>query len=308
MRAPKRAATTLGKRADVRYVEENGRMETFAQTLQWSVDRVDADRTSADGTGADIAIVDTGIDSDRSDLEQNLGEGVAVVPCSDESYCNGCKVPWDDDSGHGTQLATLVGAVDNYEGTVGVAPGATLHAVKVFGADGSGSYSDIAAGLETVADKGWDVANMSFGGSYSSTLYDAIRYADDEGVTLVGAVGNSGSCTDCVSYPAKFGEVIAVSATNRNDSLAYFSATGPEVELAAPGTDIYFESCDASDGYQSLSGTSYAAAHVSGGAGILRAQGYTSDGARTRLRDTAEDLGLSSNEQGYGLLDVAAAA
>ena len=318
VRMAKRAATALSKNRNVRYVEENGTMYALGQTTPWGVDRVDADVAHANGetgSGADVAIIDTGIDSDHPDLQANLGKGKSFVACETKGGCrfgakpadNTCYESWDDDNDHGTLCAGIAGAVDNSEGVVGVAPDVTLHAVKVLDKCGSGSYSDIAAGVEWVADQGYDVGSMSLGGdSGSSTLKDAIQYAQDKGVLLVAAAGNSGPCSDCVGYPAAYSEVVAVSSTASDDSLSDFSSTGPEVELAAPGTDIY-SSVASNGGYDTFSGTSMACPHVSGAAGQLMADGATNAEARKTLKDNAEDIGLASNESGAGLLDVASA-
>jgi len=318
VRMAKRAATALSKNRNVRYVEENGTMYALGQTTPWGVDRVDADVAHANGetgSGADVAIIDTGIDSDHPDLQANLGKGKSFVACETKGGCrfgakpadNTCYESWDDDNDHGTHCAGIAGAVDNSEGVVGVAPDVTLHAVKVLDKCGSGSYSDIAAGVEWVADQGYDVGSMSLGGdSGSSTLKDAIQYAQDKGVLLVAAAGNSGPCSDCVGYPAAYSEVVAVSSTASDDSLSDFSSTGPEVELAAPGTDIY-SSVASNGGYDTVSGTSMACPHVSGAEGQLMADGATNAEARKTLKDNAEDIGLASNESGAGLLDVASA-
>ncbi len=307
------AIDNLQNRPGIRYTEENGNLHAIAQTLPWGIDRVDAEVAHADGEtggdntdgegGADIAIIDTGIDSDHDDLQANLGKGKAFVECKGSPHMCGQK--WDDDNGHGTHVAGIAGADDNSLGVVGVSTAATLHAVKVLDSNGSGSYSDVAAGIKYVADQGWDVGNLSLGGSRSSTVADAVQYADKNGVFLAAAAGNSGPCTDCVGYPAAEPECVAVSATTKNDSLADFSSTGPEVELAAPGKGIY--STYPGDDYNTLSGTSMASPHVAGAAGQLMDNGYTHQEARTQLNSTAEDIGLSSNEQGNGLLDVEAA-
>lgn len=257
-----------------------------------------------DGAGADVAVLDTGIDSDHPNLQANLGKGKAFVECSG---CNGntCNYPWDDDHDHGSHVSGVACATPSCECRIGVAPEATLHAVKVFDCNGQGSYSDIAAGLRWVADQGYDVANMSFGSSSgSATLHDAVKYAHDNGVTQVAAAGNDGPCTDCIAYPAKYDEVIAVGSVDCNDFLSAFSSTGPEMELVAPGEDVYSTIPGGCDRY---TGTSVAAPFVSGAAALLRVNGYGHGEARKRLQDTAEDIGLSSNEQGYGLVDVAAA-
>ncbi|WP_129116972.1 S8 family peptidase [Halegenticoccus tardaugens] len=305
----------LRNRGDVRYVEENGTMQAFAQTVPWGVDRVDAPVAHDDGStgsGADIAIIDTGIDSDHPDLVDNLGEGEAFVECGEGGITcafsgndNSCNESWDDDNDHGTHCAGTADAVDNDEGVVGVATEATLHAVKVLDKRGSGTFSDIAAGVEWTADQGYDVASMSLGASSGSeALKDACVYAYDRGVLLVAAAGNDGPCSDCVGYPAAYDEVVAVSATSEDDSLADFSSTGPEIELAAPGEDVY---STIPGGYDTFSGTSMACPHVAGAGALLMAEGDTNAEARDRLRGTAEDVGLSSEEQGDGLLDAAAA-
>jgi len=313
------AIEALENNPNVRYVEENGEMQALAQTLPWGIDRVDADVLHDDGetgNGADVAILDTGIDSDHYDLSGNVAGGKCfadeccgqatggIFGCDDNT--NDCNYAWDDDNDHGTHCAGIADAVDDSEGVVGVSTEANLWAGKVLNGCGSGSYDNIAAGIEWAADQGFDVASMSLGGSSSSVVKDACQYAYDNGVLLVAAAGNDGPCTDCVGYPAAYSTVIAVSATSSDDSLASFSSTGPEVELAAPGESILstVPPESSSDGLDTFSGTSMACPHVSGAGAQLMANGYTNTDARTRLQDSAEDIGLGDNEQGYGLLDA----
>ena len=311
-RFSEQALAALEKNPNVRYTEADGQMHAHAQTLPWGVDRVDADVVHADGEtggddsdgegGADIAILDTGIDSDHPDLGANLGTGTAFVECTGGS----CTTTWDDDDGHGTHCAGIADARDNTEGVVGVSTNATLHAVKVLDNRGSGTFSDVAAGIEWVADQGYDVGSMSLGASSGSqTVKDACQYAADNGVLLVASAGNSGPCSDCVGYPAAYSTVVAVSATNQDDALADYSSTGSEVELAAPGSNIYSTYVDGA--YETLSGTSMSCPHVSGAAGQLMDNGYSSTEARDQLTSTAEDIGLGDSESGAGLLDVEAA-
>ena len=304
-RFPPEAIEALRKRADVRYVEPDGAVPPLGQTLPWGIDRVDADEAHSageTGNGADIAILDSGIDSTHEDLEANLGEGYAVVSCSD----SGCDEAWDDDHGHGTHCAGIAAAIDNDVGVVGVSTAATLHAVKVFNSDEYATVSGLSEGIKWVADRGYDVGSISLGATSSySTLRDACEYAEERGVFLVAAAGNDGDCSDCVRYPAAYSTVVAVSATTSSDGLASFSSAGPEVELAAPGRYVY--ATVPGDNYTSKSGTSMACPHVSGAGGQLMANGYSNEEARQRLRETAEDIGLSDEEQGYGLLDVKAA-
>ena len=306
------AVEGLANNPNVRYVEENGTMEAletatasdvgpeshYSDFVPWGIERTEATEThhSGDtGSGANVSIIDTGIQSGHPDLDPNLGNGACFTECW-------TWPSWEDENGHGTHVAGTVGAAMNNSGVIGVGPDITLHAVKVLGATGGGSFSDIAAGIEWSADEGHDVANMSLGGGYSSVVHDACRYAQERGTLLVAAAGNSG-CWDCVGYPAALDECIAVSATTEWDSLASFSSYGPEVELAAPGQDVW--STYLNDGYEQLNGTSMAAPHVAGVAGLLMAYGYSASWTRSRLQNTAEDIGLSSDEQGHGLVNAA---
>jgi subtilisin family serine protease len=299
---PEPALDGLKNNPHVRYVEDDGDVEALAQDLPWGVDRVDADvlhDNGYTGNGADVAIIDTGIDDDHPDLQANIGAGKAYVSCSN----SGCNYDWSDDNGHGTHCAGIADAVNNTEGVVGVSTEATLHAVKVLDGSGGGSFSDVAAGIEYVADQGWDVASLSLGASSgSSTLQDAVQYAYSNGVLVVAAAGNSGPCSDCVGYPAAYSDAIAISSTNDSDGLSSFSSTGPEVEIAAPGSSIYSTYDDG--GYDTLSGTSMATPHVAGAGGQLMADGNSNTEARAALQNSAEDIGLADNEQGYGLLDA----
>ncbi len=303
MRMPKQAAQGLTNNPNVRFVEENGEMFALAQEVPYGIYQVNADDSITSdytGAGVDVAVIDTGIDADHPDLERNLGKGAYAVACS-----GSCTTGWDDDNGHGTHCAGTVGAVNNDRGVIGVAPDVTLHAVKVLGGSGGGSYSDIAAGIEYTADQGWDVASLSLGGGYSQTVADACSYADNRGVFLSAAAGNSGPCTDCVGYPAALNTTVAVSAVDRYENLAGFSSTGPEVDLTAPGKDVL--STRAGGGTEQLSGTSMACPHVSGAAAVLMAAGYSASQAERRLKNTATDLGLPSNEQGAGQIDLGSA-
>ncbi len=317
---PADAVSALEERSDIRYIETDGTMHAIgpggskgppgdgggstSQDLPWGIDRVDAEVAHSNGetgNGADIAIIDTGIDDDHPDLQANVGSGKAYVDCRGRN----CNYPWSDDNDHGTHVAGISDALDNSKGVVGVSTEATLHAVKVLDKRGSGSFSDVAAGIEYTADQGWDVGSMSLGASSGSqTVKDACTYAYNNGVLLVAAAGNDGPCSACVGYPAAYSECIAVSATSSDDTLAGFSSTGSEVELAAPGENIY---STVIGGYDTFDGTSMACPHVSGAGGQLMANGYTNTDARNQLNTTAEDIGLSSNESGSGLLDVAAA-
>ena len=279
------------------------------QTLPWGIDRVDATVAHDEGEtgeGVDVGIIDGGIDDTHPDLAENLadpetdGNHKAWVECEGDD----CNYPWSDDGNHGTHVAGTVAAADGDSGVVGVAPEATLHALKVCSAAGGCRTSHIAKAIRYAADQGWDVVNLSLGSPQKSpALKAAGQYALRAGVLLVASAGNRGE-PDSVGYPAAYDEYLAVSATNIEDEIADFSSTGPEVGLAAPGKGV----CSAViDGYDVNNGTSMAAPHVTGAAAQLMANGYSNTEAREQLLDTAENIGKSGDEQGEGLVDVAAA-
>ncbi|EMA39122.1 S8 family peptidase [Halobiforma nitratireducens] len=283
------------------------RADGTGQTLPWGVDRIDADIAHAEGTtgaGVDVGVIDHGIANGHTDLAGNLAD--PTDESNHESWvdCQECDQPWGDDLGHGTHVAGTIAAADGDDGVLGVAPDATLHALKVCGGAGGCRASAIVEAIRYAADQGWDVINLSLGSRRASpALQAAGQYALEAGVLPVAAAGNYGR-PDSVSYPAAYDEFVAVTATDIDDELTGFSSTGPEVDIAAPGADI----CSTVvDGYAVQSGTSMAAPHVTGATATLLADGYTPTDARERLLETAEDLGMADTDQGAGLVDVAAA-
>lgn len=271
-----------------------------SQTLPWGVDRVDADLNGNTGSGTHVYIIDTGIDATHADLQGNLGNGYAAVSCQDTTsgppgQRTTCDNSWDDDNGHGTHVAGTVGAIDNSDFVVGVAPDVTLHAVKVLDGGGGGTFSGIIDGIDWVASEAASlgtavVANMSLGGSGSMTgscdngsftgddnLHRAICNAAGNGVVFAVAAGNDGADAEG-SVPAAYEDsVITVSATNSSDDWASFSNWGDNsaswtshvsapVTIAAPGVDILSTWNDG--GTNTISGTSMASPHVAGGAAL----------------------------------------
>jgi subtilisin len=298
---------------EVRYVEQNGRMyaldatlagsdvSTTAETVPYGIETTEADAAvdeGATGAGTTIAVVDTGIDVNHEDLSENIVGGYAA---SGASCGTGCDAEWDDDQGHGTHVAGTAAAPANSTGVVGVAPEADLLGVKVLGPNG-GSFADVAEGIEWAANNGADVINLSLGGPQSDAVSDAVEFAANNGVIVVSAAGNAGPCSDCVNAPANNPDAVAVSATTESDTLADFSSTGPEVELAAPGAAVLSSYPD--DQYQELSGTSMSSPHVAGAAAAVLSTGTAAGDVVPALKDGADDIGLGSNEQGAGRLNV----
>jgi subtilisin family serine protease len=281
--------------------------EEPAEELPWGVDQIDAELAwvTSTGAGVKVAIIDTGIDKDHPDLVANIKPGVNFVAKGRTVDPN----KWDDDNGHGTHVAGSVAAVDNDIGVIGVAPQAWLYGVKVLDKRGRGYLSDVILGIEWAIDNHMQVINLSLGTSSDvQSLHDAVDAAYAEGIVLVAAAGNSGDTNpdDDVIYPAKYGSVIAVAATDSNNTRASWSGDGPAVELAAPGVAIY--STWKGGEYDTKSGTSMASPHVAGTVALLLAANpeLTPDEVRATLQTTADDLWATGfdNYYGYGLVDA----
>lgn len=246
-----------------------------------------------------IAIIDSGVDLTHPDLF------VRILPGYD--FVNNDNDP-QDDNGHGTHVAAIAAASSNNAvGISGVNWGASILPVKVLNASGNGTYTNVAAGIVWATNHGAQVINLSLGGaSPSFVLSDAVDYAYTHGVTLVASTGNAGA--PAVLYPAAFDAIIAVGATDISNSWASFSNYGPEVDVVAPGANIY--SAYPGGGYGYRSGTSMSAPHVSGLAAIL--WGIPGNGPakiRTIIESTSQDLGNPGWDEffGNGLIQMDAA-
>ena len=297
----------------VRYVEPDPvdavHIAQTTETLEYGVNNIDAEVvwggaqnattviTGQGGAGVDVAVLDTGVD------------------CSHEDLAGGCLLGANftfdaflDGHGHGTHVAGIIGARANGKGTIGVAPEATIYAVKVLGDNGSGALSWVAAGIDWAVANGVEVINMSLSASGGSfTLEQAVNAAQAAGVLVVSAAGNSGCC-NTVGYPAKYSGSMAVGAVNNFDTIASFSSEGIEVDIVAPGVAVKSSVpvgtcasglCDPS-GYKLLSGTSMATPHVAGVGALLMSKGRTAAQAWHAMTTTALDLGLTGFDSTYG--------
>jgi thermitase len=250
----------------VKYVEPEAKMEAFYTpndpdwSQQWGPRKIEADtawNTTAGSSDVLVAVVDTGIDYTHADLAANY------VPLGYD-WANNDTDPMDD-NGHGTHCAGIIAAkIDNGLGIAGLAQ-AHIMAEKVLDFTGRGSDSSVAQGIIHATDQGAKIISMSLGSPEDSeVLRDAVQYAYDHGVLIIAAAGNS--YNDDRHYPAAYDEVIAVSATEMDDSRAYFSTFGHWVDIAAPGIDIY--STLPGNSYGNESGTSMACPHVAGVAAL----------------------------------------
>lgn len=225
-----------------------------AQETPWGISRVNG---GVSGAGLTAWIIDSGIDLDHPDLNVDVARSASFLR----------KGGPGDEHGHGTHVAGTIAAIDNSEGVIGVAAGATVVAVRVLDRRGSGTTSGVIAGVDYVAANGsaGDVANMSLGGGVSTTLDNAVINASDASkVIFCLAAGNESDDANNHSPARANGTyIVTVSASDINDNFASFSNYGnPPIDWCAPGVSIKSTWKDA--GYRTISGTSMATPHVAG--------------------------------------------
>lgn len=225
-----------------------------AQSIPYGIARVGG----IDYAGTNVAwIIDTGIDLDHPDLNVDASKSKTFVIRTTTA---------DDDNGHGSHCAGIVAAINNEIGVVGVAAGATVVAVKVLNRRGSGTMTDIIAGVDYVAANAQfgDVANLSLGGSVYEPIDEAVISLGASGVYVALAAGNETDDANNHSPARANGtNLYTVSAMDINDNFASFSNFGnPPVDYCAPGVSNL--STYKNGGYATMSGTSMAAPHVCG--------------------------------------------
>ena len=229
---------------------------TTTSTLTWSVKQTGYGRGDLQ-TSKTAWIIDTGIDLDHPDLNVDTQRS--------RSFISGVTSA-DDENGHGTHIAGVIGAKNNSIGITGVASGAKLVALRVLDDDGEGRLSGIIQAINYVYQNGkaGDVVNLSLGGeSTSASLDRAVTQAANAGILFAIAAGNESKSADNYS-PARVNNanVFTVSAMDSKNQFASFSNFGTSVDVCAYGVRITSTYKDGK--YATLSGTSMAAPHVAG--------------------------------------------
>jgi subtilisin family serine protease len=304
-----------------------------AEGWPWGVDRigvpkVQEDQPKPNGAGQTVAVLDTGIDCEHPELQENIVSYQGFSAFAAEEPC-------DDDNGHGTHVAGIIAAAWNQYGIIGVAPKAQLVPVKVLNHNAQAFCSDVIAGIQWVHSKGIRVANMSFGFyKHSVPLKKAIERLYKKGVVMVASAGNCGwgdeggdgegdppdACDNPsqlnMAYPAAYLEVIAVGAITKGDQMAYYSREGDAMDVVAPGGTNASEpilSTAPDGGYALKSGTSMAAAHVTGAVmlALQRKSNLSVAQVLSLLQSTAlvlvdpsTGLPYPQERQGAGLINV----
>jgi subtilisin family serine protease len=266
---------------------------------QYVVDKLRLEEVHKIATGSNVlvAVIDSQIDIRHPDLADSAIEQFDAVGRAEPPHA------------HGTGM---VGAIAAHRKLMGIAPGVKVLAVHAFSTTTrqtpEATTRQILAGLEWAISKGARIINMSFAGPYDPMLQLAMKKASDRGVVLIAAAGNAGPKSPPL-YPAADRHVIAVTATDENDRLFSQANQGAYVAVAAPGVDITVPGPDGT--YQLTTGTSVAAAHVSGVAALLIERHPTVDAATVLevLTSSARKLGAKSRDDqfGWGLVDPASA-
>ncbi|MFW6056139.1 MAG: S8 family serine peptidase [Chloroflexota bacterium] len=255
---------------------------------RWGMERIDVTGAwDTAGTFAPVlvAVLDTGIDPAATYAHRTT----ASMGFNGEGYTT-------DEHGHGTHMADTIAHI---------APNANLLNLKVADKRGRTDSLTVAQAVRWAADHGADVINISLEVAASPELQSAVQHAWDKGTVVVSAAGNSGSTEP--AYPAAYDEAIAVAGTNEQDGLAVLSNHGEWVDIAAPGFKIYAEALGGD--YDLETGTSPAAAHVSGVAALLYGiandtndNGLVNDEVREALELSATALSVSGT--GSGVVDA----
>ncbi|QYR21009.1 S8 family peptidase [Paenibacillus sp. sptzw28] len=268
------------------------------------------------GTNVVVAVIDTGCDYNHPDLR-----GRVIGGRNFSKDYNANPNEYMDNNGHGTHVAGTIGAIFNNSGVVGVAPEVKLLVLKVLGSDGSGSYQSIVDAVRYAAQ--WRgpngqrvrVISMSLGGPDDvPAVHEAIKNAVASNILVVCAAGNEGDGNPNTvekSFPGAYQEVVEVGAVDVNGTPASFTNTNSEIDLVGPGINIL--STYPGNRYATLSGTSMAAPHISGGAAVLidkleREYGRALSEAEiyAQLVKHTRSLRLDKRIEGNGMLDLTA--
>lgn len=291
----------------------------YGSNLDWNLNSVNAPeawQAGYSGEGVVVAVIDTGVNINHSDLDDNIwvnsdeiaGDGIDNDGNGyiDDLYgwnfvANNANVA--DDNGHGTHVAGSIAAEQNGFGATGVAPDSEVMSIKVLNQQGSGFVRSIARGIRYAVDNGADIVNLSLGGGFSSAIASAISYAASKDVLVVGAAGNEGANVpgNPASLSSQYQNVLSVGAYGSNGQIARFSngvGNSGAVQVDAPGVSVY--STAANGGYTWLSGTSMATPHVAGLAALTLSANpnLTAASLRNIIVQTSDQTAGGSDAQG----------
>jgi subtilisin family serine protease len=247
----------------------------------------------ARGTNVPIAVIDSEIDASHPDLQGVIVQRFSAAGAPEKPHP------------HGTGMA---GAIASHQRLMGIAPSSRLYAVHAFSTKAASAESttfNILKGLDWAQSQNVRIINMSFAGPKDPSLEHSLKAAYDKGIVLIAAAGNAGPKSPPL-YPGADPSVIAVTATDADDKIFAGANRGKYISVAAPGVDVLVPAPD--NAYQLTTGTSVAAAEVSGIAALLleRNPRLTPADIRRILTGSAKRLGPGerNDDFGSGLVDV----
>jgi subtilisin family serine protease len=287
-------ARILGAQPNYLYALQQGAASPLAaEPAQYSLAKMRLPQAHAItmGGGVLVAVVDSMIDATHPDLQGVVAAAFDATGSADKPH------------NHGTGIAGVIAA---HGKLTGAAPAVKILAVRAFPAGGAdGSSMSILKGLDWSGKQNANIINMSFTGAPDEEVHIMLKGLRTRGAVLIAAAGNAGPQSRPL-YPAAFPEVIAVTATDIDDKLFKMANRGTHIAVAAPGVDVLAAALNG--GYQITTGTSFAAAQVSGVAALILDRNRRLDAAAVRriLMSTARDLGPTGHDDqfGSGLVDA----
>lgn len=337
------ALTSLAKDPNVEYIEPNyivsiGKAVTAptdsAFKKQWGlknsskknedINVLNAWDVTKGSTDIKVAVIDTGADYTHPDLKKQIDVNTAELngkPGVDDdgngyvddvygyNFSSKTADPMDG-HGHGTHCSGVIGASHDGQGIVGVMANVKIIPIKFLSDEGSGETIDAISAIDYAIKRGANVMSNSWGGGdFEQSLYDAIKAANDKGITFVAAAGNEYSNNDTTpAYPASYDlpNVVSVGAFTSSGSKASFSNYGIKtVHVFAPGSNIY--STVNGGTYQSMSGTSMATPHVSGIVGLMLSKDSSLSPSQIKerlIRTSNQTSSLKGLSQSNGRVDA----
>ncbi len=306
-RAVETVVASLSSRPDIGFAVPNnyywlqGEARALTADLQYALPkmRIPAAHAVVSGQGISVAVIDSGVDETHPVFKSVKLVSIDVVK-------RGISGP----DMHGTAITGIIAASGD---TVGIAPGATIITVRAFapeklGAPPATTSMTLARAVDEAFNRGARIFNMSFAGGRDPLLHEMIEAAYQRGAVFVAAAGNEGPGAP-PAYPAAYPQVIAITATDEADRVYGQANRGSYVLAAAPGVDILAPVTG--QGFDYLSGTSFAAAHVTGVIALLmeRNPQLSARAVSEVLAGTALDLGPAGQDKdfGAGLTDAYAA-
>lgn len=270
--------------------------EEDKKNIKWSLDVINANNEeySAGKEPVKVAVLDSGVVA-TADID--VSKRINLIPGEEN-----IEPLFEDFSGHGTAIASIIAGKDNGDGVTGVNPDAQIYSVKVLDEDNRASVSRIAEGIYKCINENIDIINMSFGTTTDSEiLHQAVKAAEDAGILMVAAAGNRGEGDKQVEYPAAYPEVLAVGATGTDAELSGISSDGEELEVLAPGENVAV--LGIWDEVILMDGTSLSAAEVTGAASVLLSMDKSKSPEFIRsLLNTASNQNIGTGN--VGIIDL----